>query len=120
MHETRAAQGPHLYVGQAEPGARSCNEVGDRARVTEGVRRLQVDEVRDCLERGVEGLAGQHHRERRLGVDYGAPRGDRVQAGEDQLRVGPEERRELRVELLAAALARERLRSLDSADAVSD
>ena len=45
VDEPRAPQ--HLRVRQAQPRARLRDEVGDRSRVAEGVRRLEVDEVGD-------------------------------------------------------------------------
>ena len=63
-------------------------EVGDRAGVPEHVRRLEVDEVRDREQRGVEPLPREHDGERRLGVDHRVPGADRVEAGEDHLAVG--------------------------------
>ncbi len=84
------------------------------------VGRFQIDEVRDREERGVELLAGKDDRERRLGPDDGIPRPDRIEVGEDHVRLRAHERRERGVELLPAALAGERLRRARRPDAVRD
>ena len=78
-------------VRTSSSGSPSCRprlgrELGDRARVAERVRRLEVDEVRDRQQRRVEALAGQHDRERRLGVDHRVPGADRVEPAEDRRR----------------------------------
>ena len=99
---------------------RARGELGDRVRVAEHVRRLQVDEVRDREQRGVELLAAQRDRERGLGVDHRVPRHDRVEAGEKLGRLGVDEVAERGVELAAAPLPHERPHGLDAADAVRD
>ena len=64
------------------------------ARVTERVRRLQVDEVRDREQRRVEALAGEHDRERGLGLRSPHPR-SRPSRGRARIivRVGAQQRR---------------------------
>ena len=52
-----------LALGEPEPRAGRGGEVGDRARVAERVRRLEVDEVRDRRQRRVE-LARRRARRR--------------------------------------------------------
>jgi hypothetical protein len=88
--------------------------------MAEEVRRLEVDEVRDRQERGVEAFAPEHDGERRLGLDHRVPRRDRVEVGEDHVGFGVDQVGERWIELLAAALTGEPLRRLDSAHAVCD
>ena len=121
VHESGAAQEPHVRLGQPErvrPPAAASSETA-RA-VAQEVGRLQVDEVGDRQERGVEALAGEHDGERRLGVDHGIPHPDGVETREDDVGLGLHEVGQRRVEVPAAPLARELLRGLDSADAVRD
>ena len=103
---------------ELRPGLGS--EIGDRAGMAEGVRRLQVDEVRDREQRRVEPLRGEHDRERRLGLDHRIPRRDRVKAREDHVRLRAHELRQLGVKLLAGALSGEFLRRVNSPDPVRD
>ena len=65
-------------------------------------------------------LALERDGERRLGVDHGVPRDDRVEAVEQRGRLGVDEVAEGRVELAAATFPDERPRALDAADAVRD
>ena len=58
-----------------------------------------------ATQRRVEALAGEHDRQRRLGVDHGVPGADGVEAGEHHLGVGAQQVGQRGVELLAAALA---------------
>ena len=74
VHEAGAPQqcAPRRRPGRAGP-AGSAASSATRARVTERVGRLEVDEVRDRLERGVELARRQHDGQRGLGVDHRAP-----------------------------------------------
>ena len=65
-------------------------------------------------------LAREHDGERRLGVDHRVPGADGIEVREDHLGLRRHEPRELGIELLAGALARERLRGLDASDPVRD
>ena len=120
MHETGAAQRPHLVVGKACARTRLGHEIGHGARVAERVGRLQVHEVRDREEGGVEALAGQHHGKSRLRFDHCIPRPDRIETCEQHVRFVAHELCELRVELLSAALACEVPGRVWSADPVGD
>ncbi len=51
VDEPRATKRADLAAGKAELEAGLGGQIGDRARVTEGVGRLQVDEVRDREQR---------------------------------------------------------------------
>ncbi len=77
VDEPRATQRARLALGQPELRAGRAGELGDGAGMAERVRRLQVDEVRDRQQRGVEPFAREHDGERRLGVDHRVPRPDR-------------------------------------------
>ena len=58
VDEARPAQRTHRRPPAAASRAPACGgEIGDRAGVAEGVRRLEVDEGRDRQERRVEALA---------------------------------------------------------------
>ena len=120
MHQAGPPQRRDLVGGQAEPLPRRGGEVGDRTSVPEGVRRLEVDEVRDREECLVELVVGQHHGQRRLGADHGIPRVDHVELGQEQVGVGGENVREVRVELLAPLGADELPRGRDAAHPVRD
>ena len=120
VHQAGAAQRAHFGGRQSQQRSRRRAELRDRARVAERVRRLQIDEVRDREQRRVELLVGEHDGERRLGRDHRIPRPHRVEAREDLLRAIAEQRGERGIELLAAALARQRGRRRDAADAVRD
>jgi hypothetical protein len=61
--------------------------------VAERERRLQVNEVRDGRQREVEFSRRQLDGERRLGGDYRLPRGDRIEAGKDSVRLRAQQRR---------------------------
>ena len=76
VHQAGAAERSQRFGREPELRARCGSEVGDGSGVSEAVRRLQVDEVRDRQERGVELLLRETHRERRLGIDHGVPRPD--------------------------------------------
>jgi hypothetical protein len=119
VHETRAA---HRRLQLREPvlDRRACGELGDRVRVAEHVRRLQVDEVRDREQGGVEAPALERDGERGLGVDHGVPRDDRVEPVEQGGRLRVDEVADGRIELAAAPFPKERPRALDAADAVRD
>ena len=64
--------------------------------------------------------ARQRDGKRRLGLDHGVPRDQRVEVREDLVRFGIQEIAECRIELAAATLPYERPRSLDAADPVRD
>ena len=119
VHEPGAAH-RRLELGQPVLDGRARRELGDGVRVTEHVRRLQVDEVRDREQRGVEAPALERDGEYRLGLDHGVPRHDRVEPVEQRGRLGVDEVAEGRVELAAAPFPHERPRALDAADAVRD
>jgi hypothetical protein len=59
----------HLEVSGSSGG-----QLGDGLRMTKVVGRLQIDEVGYRLQCTVEPLFGNHHGERRLGVENGLPR----------------------------------------------
>src|SRR3954451_20348947 len=69
VDEARSAQRAHHVGWQSELFPGPGRKLGHGRRMTEAVRRFQVDEVRDRQERGIETLAGEHHRKRRLGID---------------------------------------------------
>src|SRR5947209_20498096 len=81
-------------------------------------RRLQVDEVRDREQRGVEPVVGEGARERGLGGDDRVPRAGGVQPSEDRLGVAVHERSERGVELRPCTTRRKRSRGVDAADPV--
>ena len=118
VDQAGAPQRAHLGLCKPEVPGRHRREVGDRRRVAQRVRRLEVDEVRDRQQRRVELLAGQHDRECRLGRDHRVPRLDVIETREQQIRLRAHERRQHRVELLARAPARELPRPVDAADAM--
>ena len=118
MHQTGAAQGPRVGVGESERPAGRGREAGDRARVPEEVGRLEVHEIGDSHQRRVEPLAGEDDRQRRLGRDHGVPRRCGGEAGEDSLGVGLQQVRHRGVELPAPPLAGEGPGGLRPADAV--
>ena len=88
--------------------------------MTEGVRRLEVDERRDREQRGVEALPGEHHRQGRLGLDDRVPGDDRVEPSEDLVGLRAEQVRQPGIELAPAALAGQGCGRGDAADAVGD
>ena len=73
MHETGAAQESHVGARPVRPSCPPLRRARTPPARAQEVRRLQVDEVGDRQERGVEALARQHDGERRLGVDDGIP-----------------------------------------------
>ena len=73
-HQAGPSQLPYVGCGEAQLLARGGGQLGYPARVTEHVRRLQVDEVRDPEERGVELVVRQRPAERGLGTDDRVPR----------------------------------------------
>ena len=103
-------------VRTSSPASPSCapglgREVRDRARMSERVRRLQVDEVRDRGQRVVDGVADEDDGERRLALDHGVPRHDRVETAEDRVGLAHERaRHSAGSNCLPARFARERLR----------
>ena len=120
MDQTGAPQRADLGLGQAELLGGGRHELGDGLRVAERVRGLEVDEVRDRAQRGVEAITGQHDRERRLGADHRVPGRDRIQPGQDLVGVAIHDLGERGVELLAGALAGELPRRVHAADAMCD
>ena len=96
-------------------------QLGDRARVAEGVRRLQVDEVRDRQQRRVELLARRARRRAPARRRSPRPRSRPSRARRRSLPASAHRSvASVGIELLAAALAGERRRRLDPADAVRD
>src|SRR5437763_13228228 len=83
-------------------------------------RRLQVDEVRDREQRGVDPVVGEGAREGGLGGDYRVPGAGGVQPCEDRLGVAVHERSEGGVELRPCTTCRKRRRGVDAADPVRD
>ena len=79
VNETRATQRPQRVVRQPELRPGLGREIGNRLGMAERVRRLQIDEVRDRQERGVELLPGEDDCEGRLGLDHGVPGPDRIE-----------------------------------------
>jgi hypothetical protein len=104
------AGAPHgrRELGQPVLHRPARGELGDRLRVAEQVRRLQVDEVRDGEQRSVQPVAVQREGESRLGLDDRVPGDDRVEVREELLRLGVDEVAQRRIELPAAPLAHER------------
>ena len=62
--QTGATRLSDVRFSQAQPCACLRGKIGNRTRMPQEVRRLQVDEVGDRQERGVEALARQQHGER--------------------------------------------------------
>ena len=83
-------------------------------------RRLQVGEVGDRLQRGLELLVGEHDPERRLRFDHRRPGRHRVDVAEQRRRLGAEDVHQRRVELGAAALPSDRDRRVHASAAVVD
>ena len=116
VHQPGAAQRAQLSSGGSPSRAPAAAASSATARAwPSDVRRLQVDEVRDRQQRGVEALAREHDGERRLGVDHRVPRADGRRG-----RRGSRRRRRRRASASAGsncsprALARERARRLDA------
>src|SRR5205814_4655029 len=86
----------------------------------EGVGRLEIDEVRDRHQRGVEAIPRKNDRERWLCVDHRVPGLDVPEAGQDHFPVPAHQLSEFWVELLASALAGEAPGRLDSSGAICD
>lgn len=86
----------------------------------ESVRRLQVDEGGDGLERRVQLDRRQQDGEGRLGRDDRFPRSELVEVVEHLLGLLAEHRHEVRVELAGRATASQRLRTLDAVGSVRD
>ena len=103
VHQPRPAEVTHLRLRQPEPSARLRRQVRDGARMPDRVRRLEIDEVRDREQRGIEALAGQHDRERGLGGDHRVPGPDGVEPAEDRLGSRQSTAATRRVELRAAS-----------------
>ena len=62
-------------------------EVGDGAGVPDGVRRLQIREITDGLQRGVELRPGQRRARGRLGADDRLPRRGLIKISEQWRRL---------------------------------
>jgi hypothetical protein len=120
MHETGSAQKSHVRLGQPQPCTRLRGELGNRPPMPQEVGRLQVDEVGDRPECGVEAVAAQHYGERRLGIDDGIPHSDGVETREDDVALGLDQVGQHRVEVTPPPLARELLRGPYSPHAVRD
>ena len=120
VHEPGATQRPRLRFGEAKPGPGLGGEIGHRARVAQAIGRLEIDEVRDREQRGVEPIPRKHDRKLRLGANHRLPRVDVVEAVENRLPVRADQLRELGVELLAGALTGDALNRLDAAGAIGD
>ena len=122
VHEPGAAQG-RAPRSSASPSRRRRRgrELGDGAGVAERVRRLEVDEVGDRQQRGVELLVGQHDRERRLGVDDRGPGADRVETAEDRpQRASQSAAASVGSNCVPRVAAASATRGVDTADAVRD
>ena len=110
-----------LLVGtEAEDAAGGRGELGYRGCMTERVRRLQVNEIRDRKQRAVDLLARELHSEARLGVDDGVPGADRVEPHQQHLPLPRDEIRQDRIELRSGTVPSERLGRLDTTDPVRD
>ena len=81
-------------------------QLGHGPGVTERVGRLQVDEVGDGQQRGVELVGGQQDGERRLGVDHRLPGSDVVEATEDLVGMAAQAVGQRGIELRARTAAR--------------
>ena len=88
--------------------------------MTEKVRRLQIDVIRDRLERGVEALAGEHHDQSGLRLDHRIPAVDRVEIAEYGPGIGAERGSQVGIELSTRPLPCERGCFIDSTQAVCD
>jgi len=93
---------------------------GDRPRVTQCVRRLQVDEVRDTDESRVQALAGERDAQGRLGADDGFPGRHRLQPVENAGCVLAKHSASVWVELATTALTRKCGRCIDPTDTMRD
>ncbi len=120
MDQAGPAQQVRLPGGQPEPAPGVLGQLRHRDRVTEREGRLEVDEVRDRGQRAVHLGRGQLDREGRLGGDHRLPGGNRVEAGEDLVRVRAQQGRQVRIELPARPCARQRPRRFDAACPVRD
>ena len=118
MHQPGAAQHQHLLARQPEPVASSPGQVGDRDRMAQDERRLQVHKIRYGRQRAVQLRFRQLDSQRRLRIDHGLPRRNGFQAAKDFLRPRAHQRGLRRIELLTRLPPGERRRALGSADAV--
>jgi len=119
MQQARAPHELDLLRRQPRHPRRLGREVRDGTGVAERVRRLQVDEVRDRLQRGRRLLAGQRRVERGL-CREDVPAGRRVERREHLGRVRAEQIDDLGIEMRAAARLGHLDRRVDAALAVVD
>src|SRR5580704_14430835 len=105
-------------VTQAEDASSFASEVGHSARVTNGVRRLDVGEVGNRLERSFKLRVGYPPLQGWLGSDDGVPAAHLVKAGEHRCCLGGENVHELRIELRPAPFPGDRDRGVRSLGAL--
>ena len=113
-----AAQVRHVVVRHPHRRAGLRRQLGDAARVAEEERRLQVGEVTERVEGGVELRVGQALAESRVEVDHLIPRLERAEPVEEELGSRAEPIDELRIELGAAPAGGDLDGGLDAAAVV--
>ena len=118
VHEPRSTYEFRVIARQPVGLRGREREVRHAARMADRPGRLQVGEVGDRLESGVELRVGEHDLERRLRIDHRRPAGQLVEAAEQLRRAGTERLHQARVELGAAALPGDRHRRVHSVCAV--
>ena len=118
VHEAGPAQRRHLVVGSPRSAPAAAASSATRARVPEHVRRLEVDEVGDRLERLRRTRPSRADAERRLGVDDRVPRARRRRGrGRSSSASAQTTPTSARIELLArAAGAPASMAAVDAAD----
>jgi hypothetical protein len=120
VDEGGAPQEDGLALLEPEAARGLGGQVGDASRVPRRVRRLQVGEVGDRLERRVELLLGEVDLQRRLRFDHRVPARRGVERLEQLYGVVAKVLDERGIELPPAALARDVERSVDTSEAVED
>ena len=104
-------------VRQARARRGLGDELSDGVDVTHDVRRLQLGELADRLQREVELLARDLPRQRRLGCDHRVPARRLIELAQHHRRLLAERVDQIRIELRATALPGDHDRRLDAAGA---
>ena len=118
MHQAGADEGVDLGGRQPQDTAGVPGELRHRAGVSQCVGRLEVDEVRDGTQGGVDVVPVESPEQRRFPGDDRVPGRDRVDLAEQPIGVVHQGAHQCRIELAAGALAGQGNGRIDAADAM--
>ena len=115
MQQRRAAQLGCLPGREPAAPGRGAHELRDAARMTRGIRGLQVRQIGDRLQCLLQLLFGHHRPQRRLRIDQLIPAGGGLEPGQHQPGLQAQEIHKRGIELRAAAAAGDPGRRVDPA-----